>query len=260
MHRLFCLSFVKLLFLISSSLAYSQEIPVSPVRAPNQSWEEALSQQMDLWGESVLAPESDLPEGIIPNLVTPNAIDGIPEWPYGLAALNTFVSQVRHVRIYSNPNPGDYKRKAPWLYPIDGCYAKAAHVAAQASARGYARPGKVFAFGRLRYDSPYSRRGRVWWSYHVAAAYHIGPTVYVIDPMINGSAAMTLNQWLGQISNNPSSVRVKLCDANAYSPSSRCRGSNGNGAYLGHIRYVLQREYSNLKNLGLSPSKLLAPQ
>jgi len=254
MRRFFILFFVKLLILTCPSLTYSQENPVSPIRAPDQSWEEALSQQMDLWGESVLTPEISLLQNI-----TPNAIEGIPEWPMGLPALNTFVSQVRHARIYTNPNTGNYKRKAPWLYPIDGCYAKAAHISAQASARGLPRPGKIFAFGRLSYSTPYAPRGKVWWSYHVAAAYHVGSTIFVLDPTVNGRAALTVEQWLNAISANPSKVRVKLCDANAYSPSSRCRGSNGNGAYLGHIRYVLKREYNNLRNLGIAPSSVLAP-
>lgn len=253
MHRKICLYFVKLLLLISPALSYSQQIPVSPVRAPNQSWEEALRNNMPAWGESVLDPEISLLQDI-----TPDTIGGVPEWPYGLLALNSFVYQVRHARFYNNPNPGDYKRKAPWLYPIDGCYAKAAHVSAQASIRGYKRPGKVFAFGHLRFNSPYSSRGRVFWSYHVAAAYHIGSTVYVIDPMVSGSAALTLDQWIGQLSSTPERVKVKLCDENAYSPSNRCIGSKNNGAYLGHIPFLLKSEYSNLRRLGFDAKSLLA--
>lgn len=222
--------------------AFASEPKLSAEREPGQDWMSALEEQG-------FAPRSE-----------PQDIGGIPEWRHGPAALNRLFLSALNVRHYDNPNSRAFRRKAPWLYPIDGCYAKAAHVSYIAGNLGYSRPGKIYAYGSLRARSPYARNGStVYWSYHMAAAYHIGATVWVLDPIVNAAAPVTQAQWLAAISNNPARVQVALCDSRSYSPHSPCRGGGGNGAYLGHIEEFLRLEWSNLLRLGFSPVDLLGP-
>lgn len=237
---------------------HAWEIPVSAERRPDQNWKQALGSQVALSDLHYILhldlTTTDM-KGI--SIVGPNAL---PQWTLGLRSLHDLTALSYGVRAYKNPNTGHFLRKAPWLYPVDGCYAKAAHVSSQVQKHGYAKPGKVFAYGDLEFRSPYARNKRVtYWSYHVAAAYNVGPEVYVIDPMINSQNAIVLSDWLNQISKKPQKVKVRLCDANAYSPSSRCQGGRGQGAYLGHMTGVLKQEWTHLQKLGYQPLQLLAP-
>jgi hypothetical protein len=243
------------LLYISAFAAFADGGVISPERNPLQAWEDAIRDEAERQREDIFSPDSPLQ---IANAEI-TTIHNLPEWPHGSAALNDLFSAAYHSRWYPNPNRGNYRRKAPWLYPMTGCYARAAHISAIAAAKGLARPGKIFAFGRLRHRTPYARNGRViYWTYHVAAGYRIGSTVYVLDPGVSGEV-LTFDAWLSKIASNPQSIRISFCDQRAYGPSSRCSGGNGNGAYLGHIPGLLKLEWSNLAKKGYSPDQLLGP-
>ncbi len=253
---IFRLTFVKFLFLLVPFCSYALEVPVSSARSVDQSWQAALSEQYEIRG---------LPSGSTHNIDSQSdhsilIVSPIPQWNLGIEALNTFTVLARTSRRYQNPNSGSFQRRAPWYFPTDGCYAKAAHVSSVAKAKGYLRPGKIFAYGDLEFNSSYSKDRKVtYWSYHVAAAYRIGSTVYVIDPMVNPNRAITSAEWVSRISPNPGAVKIALCDGNAYSPYSRCRGGKGNGAYTGHVLEILKQEWNHLIYLGISPVSLLGP-
>lgn len=253
MHK-FSINLIQFFILIFPFIGFAQELPVSQERAPDQNWEEALNNEFAKWETLGFKPGVSMLQE-----VTLNTSESIPEWTHGLPALNTLNSLTYTNRMYTNPNPGNYKRRAPWLFPADGCYAKAAHVSAVAKAQGFGSPGKVYAFGHLSMATRFAKEKRVWWSYHMASAYQIGGVIYVLDPMMNSSSAVTLDQWVSRMSSDPKNVQVKLCDGNSYSPYSKCVGGNGNGAYLGHIPEVLKLEYQNLQNIGMPPQPVLAP-
>jgi hypothetical protein len=182
-----------------------------------------------------------------------------PAWPGSMEQLNQLVHDARYARIYPNPNPGEYLRRAPWLYG-DGCYAKAAHISALAEKTGYPRPGKVLAFGgwaTMRVYSKYMPGGSYWWNYHVVAAYHIGSQVYVLDPLVNSDRALTVDEWVRSIAPNVAKISVAFCDQNLYLPADRCVGGNNDGAFTGHINEMLNDEYRTLKKLGYDPDTLL---
>ncbi len=242
----------------SSSIVYAQS-PISAVRLPNQSWQAALSQKVNLSEENVLTSNKN-------QAFTESAdnMGGVPEWTHGLAELNAFSEAAHKVRRYNNPNNQNYQRRAPWLYPLDGCFAKAAHISAFAKAQGRVAPGKVFAFGNLSILTKLSKTGNVHWSYHVVSAYHIASEIYVLDPVVSEmdhvphTGVMKLADWLAKIAKKPNEIRISLCDANAYDPSSKCIGDRDFGAYLGHVTYYLKEEFANLKLLGLPPDELLS--
>jgi hypothetical protein len=249
---------LRLLLFVLTVLALPAEAfepAISGVRAPNQSWQEALKTAFEAKGLSI-KPDGALGAAAISS----PRIGGIPEWRHGLEALSNLYVAARDIRIHPNPNSDNFRRRAAWLYPADGCYSKAAHVSYIAAKKGYVKPGKIYAFGSLRYNSRYADNGAtVYWSYHVAAAYRIGPTIYVLDPSVTSKGLLTREEWLELISADPSSVQVSLCDSHSYSPYSTCVGGDGNGAYLGHMQQFLELEWSGLIKLGFSPKALLGP-
>lgn len=99
---------------------------------------------------------------------------------------------------------------------------------------------------------------KVYWRYHMAAAYNFNSEVIVIDPGISANP-MTQAEWFARISPTPQTVRPKYCDTRSYSPLSSCVGGSGNGANLTHVRGILRDEWSNLIRLGYNPTELLRP-
>lgn len=183
----------------------------------------------------------------------------LPAWPGTVEQLNQLVQEARNARIYPNPNPGGYLRRAPWVYG-DGCYAKAAHVSALAEKNGYPRPGKVLTFGgwaTMRIFSKYLPNGEYWWNYHVVPAYRIGSQVYIIDPILTPDRATSVSEWISNFVPDPSKISIAFCDQNLYVPANRCIGGDSDGAYTGHINDMLNEEYRTIKSLGYDPDTVL---
>jgi hypothetical protein len=235
--------------------AFAFESDVSAERQAGQAWDVALNQIVSEQKINVeQANALDVSE------FGPRQAGGIPEWSGDMAALEAFFEQASDIRNYPNPNSGDFRRKAAWLYVNDGCFAKAAHVSLLARNNGLVQPGKIYAFGDLLFHSPYARNGQTaYWSYHIAAAYRLGSTVYALDPAVSPGKVLTEAQWKSLISPSPAGLRISYCDSHSYSPYSTCVGGNGNGAYVGSMPQFLQLEWNNLIQLGYSPSALLGP-
>lgn len=226
-----------------------QEVPAQP-RPPTSPPDEFTENAPTGSAEKVAIPVAE---------VASLGAGRLPAWPGTLDQLNQFVQFSRNERLYKNPNPGQYLRRAPWYYG-GGCYAKAAHISALAEKNGYPRAGKVFAFGgwaTMRFKSPYLPGGAAWWGYHVVAAYHIQSQVFVLDPLVSPDRALTVDEWIKAIAPKPEKISISFCDENSYSPTDRCIGGNRNGAYTGHIPEMLRREYRSLKSLGYNPDMVL---
>ena len=253
------INFILILFAFVSLQSVAQ-VPaaVSAVRPANQDWKQTLSlKKLRLTANSALSVSAANGKW--------SSVEAIPKWSLTFLELNNLNKTVRDIRPYKNPNSRKYLRQAPWLYPLDGCYAKAAHVSDVIQDAGYVAPGKIFAFGNLRVKSKYAESGYAHWSYHVVPGYQFENEVYVIDPLVGenedgtNSGLLTLQDWLARISSNPDNVEVSLCDSNAYDPRSKCVGGSNYGSYLGHMSYILNDEYENLQNLGFSADQLLSP-
>jgi len=240
-------------FISFSVFAFEPEI--SAERQAGQSWDAAfnknVSEQRRQMAEANALEVSEIDS---------RDVGGVPDWTGSLAALTALAVEVGDRRNYENPNSDNFRRKAAWLYVNDGCFSKAAHVSLIAKNKGLVQPGKIYAFGNLRFHSPYAKNGKTaYWSYHVAAAYAVGSTVYVIDPAANPDGVLTSDQWKSLISANPAGLRISYCDSRSYSPVSSCRGGSGNGADIGSMSKYLRLEWSNLAELGYSPNALLRP-
>lgn len=142
-------------------------------------------------------------------------------------------------------------RRSSWLYPDDGCFARAA-LAMRNIFRWYAPMAKkVFAFGNLRVKTKNSPRGAVGWWYHVAPIVEVDKVKYVLDPAIDSKAPLTLKEWLDKMG-KPEKIKVSICASGAYSPSDNCnRETDGIEARAERAQqHYLNLEYKRLVKMG----------
>ncbi len=212
---------------VTTSDSSSGEEPfISPVRRESEDWNKALTRELNKLS-ALERSTADSGQSVI-NSAKPYApsmdVSNLPEWTASSGALQNVFLTVRNERIYKQSSRPDFPRRATWLYPRDGCYARASHTAQSADRSGYARPGKVFAFGPLRFKSPFASGGVVYWSYHVAAAYRIGQKTFVLDPALNPRSPISLQQWIDVMKYDSRQIKVSVCDTYAYGVYHACLG------------------------------------
>lgn len=235
---------------------------VSAIRGEDEPWEDALSREISRLNESTqadLAPKQT-PVKMAKPYSSGIDISALPEWTESMDALQAAFETARDQRIYTEKRRPNFKRRSTWLYPDDGCYARAAHVANALEKLNQTPPGKIFAFGHLKLKTPFHRNGHVHWWYHAVAAYRIGRSVLVLDPSVNPSGPLELYRWLDQISNKPAATGVSACDRHAYNPlTSLCIGGSASqdGAAIRHQTRFLSLEWNRLVSLRMNPKKLL---
>lgn len=142
-------------------------------------------------------------------------------------------------------------RRSSWLYPDDGCYARAALAVKNLFSAFAPLPNKVFAFGNLRVKTSNSTRGRVGWWYHVAPIVSVNGVRFVLDPAIEPSRPLELSEWLSRMG-TPEKIKVSICGSGTYTPGTSCaRESNGieRQAERTQLRF-LDLEWKRLGSLG----------
>lgn len=250
----------------SNSQSTETEAPVSASRAPEQDWEDALDSQLVKSransGEGEIGPLLAI-SGSARAISQPYRPDidvsALPEWKGSEADLYKAFRLARDERYYTHSSDPEFVRRAPWLYPIDGCYVRAAHVARSLERAGIVRPGKLFTFGRLRLQSPYVVGKFAYWSYHVAAAYRQGSNARVFDPSVDSSKILSLDEWAKKITKNTAAIKISVCDTYAYMPGHRCVGGSDRQerSAQNHLKYYLPKEWNNVRRLGLPPERVL---
>lgn len=164
----------------------------------------------------------------------------------------------RDERFMKDPSDANNLRRISWLYPIDGCWTRAALFNRLAFRAFIPIPSKVFAFGNLRVKTPNSRRGVVGWWYHVAPMVRVGNDQFVMDPSIEPTRPLTLNEWLGRMG-KPERIRIAVCGSGTYSPGDNCdKESDGVEARAEYaVRQYLVLEKRELTALGRNTSEEL---
>lgn len=155
--------------------------------------------------------------------------------------------------LTTNTNP-DFPRRISWLYPKDGCYARAAMFNRNAFRMFIPIPNKVFAFGNLRMKTPNSVRGVVGWWYHVAPIVQVDGEQFVLDPSIDHEKPLTLKEWLSRMG-TPSKIKVAVCGSGTYYPGDRC-DKKTDGMELRaerELKHYLSLEERELRRLGRDP-------
>lgn len=130
---------------------------------------------------------------------------------------------VRDLRIVEDTRKNSLRRLT-WLYPDDGCFARAEMAAQLLEENHFANPKKIFVFGNLRAATKNAPGGFVDWWYHVAVIYRIDKTAYVFDPAINPARPLTLEEWNVAVGGGSSTSRLQyaICDHKTFDPHQDC--------------------------------------
>lgn len=174
------------------------------------------------------------------------------------ADLENQFKYVRDTRFIETKDPS-FPRRLTWLYPDDGCYARAEMAKLELMKQNFPAPKKLFVFGNLYAQSGNSPSGGVQWWYHVAVTYRVGADVYVIDPALEPARPLKLMEWNALVNGESTRVQYSICAAETYDPTSDCYGSEELPAdeTLREQRSFLQDEWNRLLELNRLPEKEL---
>lgn len=129
---------------------------------------------------------------------------------------------VRDKRFLTSSDNRNFLRRLSWLYPDDGCYARAEMAARVIGQQGEVQPAKIFIFGNLHAETPNSVTGEVNWWYHVAVAYRTAEGVFILDPAVEPKKPLLLAEWVHQISPYSRDPKLSICAAASFEPDSEC--------------------------------------
>lgn len=176
-------------------------------------------------------------------------------WPSKSVVQSRFAS-VRNDRYIKWSRKPGFPRRISWLYPNDGCYARATMANRWFKSHGINTPSKVFAFGNLRVKTRNHPRGSVSWWYHVAPIVEVGGSKYVIDPSIESSRPLSLGEWLSRMG-TPSNIKIAICGSGTQAPGSNCENQSvGSGVVSSQLGF-LSKEWDQLKRMRKKPEELL---
>lgn len=163
--------------------------------------------------------------------------------------------KVRDTRFIKIKRMPEFDRRSSWLYPMDGCFARAGLAVRNLDEWKYPEVYKVFVFGDLAVETKNAPEGMVTWWFHVVAAVRQGDEIYIMDPSIESKRAITLKQWLSTMTKDLDNVKVSLCDSKTYYPDDDCSGDRPTSEDFGaeDQLYYLDLEWQNLLNLNRNP-------
>jgi hypothetical protein len=182
----------------------------------------------------------------------------IPQWS-SRAAVDRAFTQIREARfVFSDDQPA-FARRSSWLYPDDGCFARAALAADNLKRWGFEPVAKIFAFGDLEVHTANSPEGHVEWWYHIAPIVRLGADLFVLDPAIDPAAPLTLRAWLASQTNDVNKLTVAVCNAQAYDPDTACREATDaeSAGAVSDQRGYLRSEWARQVALGRDPTAVL---
>lgn len=174
------------------------------------------------------------------------------------ADLENQFHMIRDTRYLQTSEPS-FPRRLTWLYPDDGCYARAEIAAEHLVTNNFVVPKKVFAFGDLSAKTENSPYGSVQWWYHVAVIYRVGNQPYVLDPALDPKAPMTLNAWNSAINGGNDRVTFVVCSKDTFDPDGDCLKPNPISDTFAESeqRGFLSLEWDRLLQLNREPQKEL---
>lgn len=111
-------------------------------------------------------------------------------------------------------------RRISWLFPDEGCFARAELVKALAKERSLPLPYKLYAFGSLEVKTDNHPEGVTRWWFHVAPVIRSKKNgeLYVMDAAVEARHPLPWKKWLLRQVRSLDDVEVALGDHNAYHP------------------------------------------
>lgn len=175
-----------------------------------------------------------------------------------LMALDSVFKKLRDHRYLADFQNQDQLRRSTWMYPDDGCYARAAMMNQHLEEWGEKPLTKVFVFGDLEVTSPNAAYGKVGWWYHVAPIVNVAGEKYVIDPSVDATRPLKLKEWLLRMV-DVKYATVSVCTPWTYTPYSDCVNAalDDDDAAREEATYFLPFERNRIKLLGRDPVREL---
>lgn len=167
------------------------------------------------------------------------------------ATIQENFEKVRDIRFVVEPGINKNLRRSTWMYPDDGCFARAQLMEDNLAEWGEQPTTKIFVFGDLLVKSPNAMGGSVGWWYHVAPIVSDGQKNYILDPAIDPLRPLEVNEWLARMG-NPSKMKVSVCNTQSYTPYSDCYAPLAHEAStaMSDQTYFLSAERERIKRLG----------
>lgn len=250
-------SLFSLALILVASAASAQDFTKSAHRVPGSSYlgYKSFAQMFSIntvTSQNIATPMSSARANVVATL--PKAT----EWENEkvMAERFQYFRDLRFMQTASKPN---FPRRSSWMYPDDGCFARAALAVRNLVQHSTTAPKKVFAFGDLRVKTQNSPDGEVTWWYHVAPLVEVAGQKYVLDPALQPERPLKLEEWLALMSDNPSSIEVSVCESGSYTPGDDCtRSTDGieSGAESDQV-YYLDAEWRRLVELNRNPDQEL---
>ncbi len=250
------LHFLSLILIFSASQVFAIDNEYSATREPGTSYKAYMSRARALSEQDVIEKRVT-PMGTSEHFGQATLSEATV-WESEEVMLERF-KQFRDLRFLYEEDRPDFARRSSWMYPDDGCFARAALANRNLAQMNYPVPKKVFAFGDLYVESPNAQDGSVSWWYHVAPLVQIGSEKYVLDPAISPKAPLKLAEWLAKMNSDPASIEVAICESGTYTPGDDCtRVTDGEekGAEADQS-YYLRAEWQRLDSLGRDPVREL---
>lgn len=167
--------------------------------------------------------------------------------------------EMRDHRWMNQPQRPTFPRRISWLYPDDGCFARAGLAVRNLQQWTFPAPSKVFIFGDLNVKTPYAPSGSVSWWYHVAPMVEVNGKKFVLDPSIESAKPLPLEEWLARHTDDISKIEVAVCGSGSYTPYDQCaRQTDGIETVAENDQvYFLSAEWDRLVELGRNPREEL---
>jgi hypothetical protein len=234
----------------------------SPWREPGESYKDIAQKRRQLrlrnaaLGKKPLSDTS--PED---KAVAYDALDfsQVTKWQHA-ADLNTKFKHLRDVKFLTDGQNENAKRRLTWLYPDDGCYARADIMNHLLRKWGHPVPQKVFIFGNLKVASDHRPGGVVSWWYHVAPLVMVDEKPYVIDPSIEPRKPLTLKDWALKQVPELASATFAICGSFSYDPNGECDELNDTRTDFYDMNGFLANEWQRELALGHDPLLHLGDQ
>jgi hypothetical protein len=174
------------------------------------------------------------------------------------ADLMAMFKLIRDTRFLQTKQDLAFERRISWLFPDDGCFARAALAGMKLSDLHYVRPFKIFVFGDLSLQTPYAGSGSVSWWYHVSSVVSYMGSIFVLDPALDTEKPVLVDDWYNKMGDS-SEMKVTICNPYSYDPIDDCyiaTGASDKEAVSDQMIY-LEKEWKRIKLLGFEPSVLL---
>lgn len=182
----------------------------------------------------------------------------IPKWS-SIEDVRSAFQLVRDVRFLSHTSRRTFLRRESWLYPDDGCFARAALAIKNMAMWEFPSAKKLFAFGDLSVKTPNSPSGTVSWWYHVVPVVSVDGKSFVIDPALDMNAPLTIEDWVDRMGGAGAEIKLAVCSSGAYTPMDDCRNPKvgADSSAVSAQVYYLSEEWDRLVELKRNPENEL---